>query len=82
MTTKYDLGDRVIVENVFLFEKNPKCNAEGEVISILVTQEHGVEYSMRFFFPEGTVLQGEDMSSEEAVGIYWIKENRIIGRVD
>lgn len=76
MTSKYELGDRVLVKTKYYLS-----NVEGVIQSITVTPEKGLEYSLKLYYPNGITLQGEDVSGQEMIGTVWVKEETIRGKV-
>ena len=77
MTTDFDLKDVVVVDKAFLAGKELE-RVEGRIESIAITEERGTEYYIRFFFPKGTILDGEDVSGQETVGVYAIPQDRVL----
>lgn len=76
MTSKYELGDRVLIKTRYYLS-----DVEGVIQSITVTPEKGLEYSLQLYYPNGVILQGEDVSGQEMIGTIWAKEEAIRGKV-
>ena len=76
MITKYELGDRVLIKTKYYLS-----DVEGVIQAMIVTPEKGLEYALQLYYPNGITLQGEDVSGQEMIGIVWVKEEAIRGKV-
>lgn len=64
MTTKYDIGDKVVVKSLFLAGAT-RFNVKGIVKRIKINEFKSVEYDVQCFYPDGVVISGVDVSGME-----------------
>lgn len=76
MVTKFDIGEKVVVNNAFLSGKT-WFNVKGEVEAINITKTWGCEYRLKLWYPEGAEIRGINVSGEEVPCSHFFKENEI-----
>lgn len=77
MTTKYDIGDKVVLKSAFLFGAS-RFNIKGIIKRIKINEFKSIEYDVQLFYPDGVLIRGIDVSGQEVPCIdLGIKESDI-----
>ena len=77
MKTEFNINEGVVGQNIFLLGKIVP-NVYGIIKRIYIDEVFGIQYCVQFYYPKGTMIRNVDVSYEEAINRYLIKEKDLI----
>lgn len=77
MITKFDIGDKVLGKNIWLYGKVQPW-ASGTVQSIRITPQWGIEYYVRFKYQAGMKIRDADVSGQPAINDQLVVEDKLV----